>query len=161
MKMTKSELRQMIREVLTEELGPDKMAGDVLRKLAIYKMVNIRPEQGPRQRYKQELKIPMSWSDLQKVLNKELLDLKEEIIEYGCVGGPYDESAYDLTDPDEAEEYAEAKKDLDGYFSLNWPEIRVSIDTAKPGAIITIFEVDYDDFDVSWEGTVSYIITIL
>ena len=144
-----------------EELGGNGVAGDVLKKLAIYKIVNIRPEQGPRQRYKQELKIPMSWSDLQKVLDNELLDLKKEIIEYSCVGSLYDESAYDLTDPDEAEEYAEAKKDLDDYFSLNWSEIRVSIDTAKPGAIITIFEVDYDDFNVSWEGTISYVITTL
>lgn len=159
--MTKSELRQMIREVLKEELGPDRMASDPLRKLTIYKMVNINPEQGPRQRYKQELKIPMSWSDLQKVLDRELLDLKEEILEYSCVGSIYDESTYDLTDPDEAEEYEEAKKDLDDYFSLNWSEIRTSIDTATTGDIITIFEVDYDDFDTSWEGTVSYIINIL
>lgn len=159
--MKKSELRQMIREVLKEELGSDRLTGDALRKLAVYKMVNISPEQGPRQSYKQELKIPMYWSDLQKVLNKELLSLKEEIIEYCCVGSPYDESAYDLTDPDEVEEYAEAKKDLDNYFSINWPETRTLIDTAKPGDTITIFEVDYDDFDVSWEGTISYIMTIL
>jgi hypothetical protein len=144
-----------------EELEGNGVSGDAIKKIAIYKAVNIRPEQGPRRRYKQELKIPMSWSDLQKVLNKELLDLKKEIIEYSCVGSLYDESAYDLTDPDEAEEYAEAKKDLDDYFSLNWPEIRVLIDTAKPGAIINIFEVDYDDFDVAWEGTISYDIIIL
>ena len=144
-----------------EEPDGNGVADNILKKIALYKVVNIRPEQGPRRHYKEELKIPMSWSGLQKVLDAEVLGLKEEVIEYSCVGSSYDESTYDLTDPDEAEEYAEAKKYLDDYFSLNWSEIRVSIDTAKPGASVTIFEVDYDDFDVSWEGTVSYIITIL
>lgn len=163
-KVTKLKLHEEFKLYETmwdEALEGNGVTGDAIKKIALYKAVNIKPEQGPSRRYKQELKTPMSWSDLQEVLNKELLDLKEEIIEYSCVGSSYDESTYDLTDPDEAEEYAEAKKYLDDYFSLNWSEIRVSIDTAKPGASVTIFEVDYDDFDVSWEGTISYIITIL
>ena len=58
--MKKSELRQMIREVLKEELEPDSIASDTIKKLALYKKVNIIPEQGPGQHYNQKLKITTS-----------------------------------------------------------------------------------------------------
>lgn len=160
--MTKGELRQMIREVLKEELSQNGITSNSLRKLAIHEIVNIIPEQGPRQRYKQELKTPTSWSDFQNLLNKKLLDLKEEILEYGNDVDDYlDPTLWDLTDPDEAAEYAEMQQKFDDQFSINWPEIKKLIDAAKPGAIITLFEIDYEDYDVSWSGSIKYIAVIL
>ncbi len=161
MKITKSELKEMIREALREELSGSSTASDIIQKIAIYKAVNIKPEQGKKQYYKDLLTITTSWSDLQKILDNELTTLKEEIIEYGDIDNPYNGLTYDLTDPSEAAEYAAAKKELDDYFLPNWLEIKASIDTAKSGTSIDIFEIDYDDFNVSWEGVIIYFITVL
>ena len=144
-----------------ESANDNRAANTGLKKIALYKTVDIRPEQGPRQHYKEEIKIPTSWSDLQKIIDKELLDLKKEIIEYGNVGSVYDESTYDLTDPDEVEEYEDMKKSLDNDFSVNWSKIKKAINNAKSGTRISVIKIDYDDFDVSWEGTIKYTIVIL
>ena len=144
-----------------ESANDNRAANTGLKKIALYKTVDIRPEQGPRQHYKEEIKIPTSWSGLQKVLEGELLDLKTEIIEYGNVGSIYDESTYDLTDPDEVDEYEDVKKNLDDYFSVNWAKIKKAVNNAKPGTRIAVIKIDYDDFEVSWEGTIKYNIVIL
>ena len=151
----------LIEYVRDKELSGNRAADTILKKIALYKTVDIRPEQGPRQHYKEKIKIPTSWSDLQKTLEKELLDLKKEIIEYGNVGSTYDESTYDLTDPDEVEEYDGMKKSLDDYFSVNWSKIKKAVNNAKSGTIIDVFELDYGDFDVSWEGSIEYTIIVL
>ena len=144
-----------------ESANDNRAANTGLKKIALYKTVDIRPEQGPRQHYKEEIKIPASWSGIQKVLEGELLDLKTEIIEYGNVGSIYDESTYDLTDPYEVDEYKEVKKNLDDYFSVNWTKIKALANNAKPGTRISVIKIDYDDFEVSWEGTIKYNIVIL
>ena len=151
----------LIEYMKSKELSGNSASDTILKKIALYKIVDIRPEQGPRQHYKEKIKTPTSWSELQKIIAKELLDLKKEIIEYGNVGSVYDESTYDLADPDEVEEYENMKKSLDGDFSVNWPKIKKAVNNAKSGNIIDVFELDYDDFDVSWEGSIEYNIVIL
>ena len=66
-----------------------------------------------------------------------------------------------MTDPDEVDEYEEVKKNLDDYFSVNWAKIKALANNAKPGTRISVIKIDYDDFEVSWEGTIKYNIVIL
>ena len=139
--MKKSELRQMIREVLKEELGHDSITSDTIKKLALYKKVNIIPEQGPRQHYNRKLKITTSWTDFQDTLLAEHEEEMNELLEYSDI--PFEDLEEYLT-PD-----------------VGWLGIRSLIDKANSGDNITLLEIDYDDLGVSWSGTTEYYIVIL